>query len=145
MNGRLWKRVALFAALGVVLVAVGVMVWPEPKEAWADDWPVTLNLDWNDADARDVNAAAQAYNGASPAGDPVELDQDPNYAEWTGTATDWGGDVTHIVFSWDYNNSQTGPDFERHWADAGGQGLHNPPQAVPADSHTTGSFSNVGD
>jgi len=145
MNGSRGKRIALFAALGVMLIGVGVLVWPEPKEARADEWPVTLILHWNGQQARDVQATAQAYNGALPAGDPVELDHDPNYAEWTGTVTDWGGDVIHIVFDWDYDNSQTGPDFEMKWGDAQGGGNHNPPQVVAAGSNIVGEFQYVVD
>ena len=37
MNGRRWKRIALLTALGVMLVVVGVLVWPEPKEARGED------------------------------------------------------------------------------------------------------------
>ena len=50
MNGSRGKRIALFAALGVMLIAVGVLVWPEPKEARAENTIFNALVEWLDGD-----------------------------------------------------------------------------------------------
>jgi len=125
-------RNGVFVGLVVVtLIAVGVLVWPTPKEAMAANWPVKLTLEWfaiGDPWQRDVNVTAQLYTaGMNPIGVPVELIPADNNQTWTGFLPDGGHNPWYVRFYWDYDSD--GQDEGYIWDNEA-----RPPLVVPANT-----------
>jgi len=113
------------ASFVVVLIAVGVMVWPTPKEAMAGSWPVTLELVWQDGLPRNVHATAQLFTDLGiPVSAPIPLIANQDFSEWTALIYDNGNTPAFVVCSWDY--APAGADLGFRWDDDGGQ-PDNPP------------------
>jgi len=102
MNGRRWKRIALLTALGVMLVVVGVLVWPEPKEARADGYVTfTVTLDWNGFDHSDchMHLVQKDCMGGVIADD--DFIPDGNYETWSLTNWPIYTETNCAVIFWD--------------------------------------------
>jgi len=127
----------------VLLVAVGVMVWPEPKPAMAANWTATLSQNWNGFNMRNTNPTVQFYSATmAPIGNQVAMnDMIVQWDKYRETLDDGGATIYYIMFRWDYDPN--GLDQGSEWRIPGGGPVVDPINGVPVQANTGGTILNV--
>ena len=75
-------RLIGIAIFVLMLIVVGVMVWPEPKPAMAATWTANLSMTWNNLAPRNVNPTAQLYTATmAPIGNAIAMND--QIVQWT--------------------------------------------------------------
>lgn len=97
----------LVAAVAVLLLVVGVMVWPTPKKAWAQNVSVTMPVTWGDGVNRyDIGASSELLHSDGTPFNPVlsiQLQDDGTHSTFSGTFVDPPSQAAKIRFSWNEN------------------------------------------
>ncbi|MBM3329414.1 MAG: hypothetical protein FJY67_08100 [Calditrichaeota bacterium] len=97
------SRTLTLIIAAVMLIAVGVLVWPEPKQAMAADLDVQLTLTWNCEDAEDVEANAELLDAnGDPFDPPIIIPLTPNapFTVWSGTFLNVPAQASRVRFVW---------------------------------------------
>ncbi|MBM3330159.1 MAG: hypothetical protein FJY67_11945 [Calditrichaeota bacterium] len=87
----------------VMLIAVGVLVWPEPKMALATDLDAELTLDWGAEDPFHCGATAELLDSnQQPFNPPRVINLNPNagFTVWTGTFLNVPSQASFVLFNW---------------------------------------------
>ncbi|MBM3330172.1 MAG: hypothetical protein FJY67_12010 [Calditrichaeota bacterium] len=125
----LFRKPALRLAACLLLLA-GILVWPVPQPARADQLPVSMQLNWNNFSSGDAEVTCQQIDQNGNAVGPLkEMNpQGSSFEYWSFTFDELHPDAVSVRISW--LRDPAGANIN-NWTGPGGAPPREPPQVFP--------------